>query len=108
MTDVSSAGPAPGADFIQFEVRDGIRRVRCNVSNEALDAVSGREIPATIALRRKSFDQFRTLIDTAAKLKLKTLPPGFTGPLILSSRDLRCVPPVRRRELRRHRVMDPS
>ena len=79
--------------LIRFEVRDGIRRVGCNVSDEALEAVSGLALPSTAASRRKSFDRFRTLIHAAATLKLGTLPPGFAGPIVLSSGDLRRVPP---------------
>ncbi len=94
MTGTSSMDPAVDTGFTQFEVRDGIRRIRCSVSEEALEAVSGLAVPSTTALRRRSFDRFRTLIDAAAKLKLKTLPPGSTGPVALSSRDLRCVPPA--------------
>ena len=85
-------GDVIDAGFIQFEVRDGIRRVSCHVSEEALEAVSGLRVPSTTALRRRSFDRFRTLIEAAAQLKLRTLPPGFDGPLALSSRDLRIVP----------------
>ena len=88
----ATASPAIDQGLTQFEVRDGIRRVRCNVSQEALEAVSGLAIPSTMALRRKSFDRFRTLIDAAAKLKLKTLPPGFSGTIAISSNDLRSVP----------------
>lgn len=94
MTGVSSTIPAIGAGLTRFEIRDGIRRVSCNVSDEALEAVSGLAVPSTTASRRKSFDRFRTLIDAAAKLKLKTLPPGFVGLVVLSSGDLRCVPPA--------------
>ena len=90
----SSSNTVPrGTDFSRFEVRDGIRRVICSVAEEALEAASGLTAPSTNASRRKSFDRYRALIDAAAKLKLKTLPPGFAGPLVLSSADLRCVPP---------------
>ena len=82
-----------GGDFSRFEVRDGIRRVICTVSEEALEAASGLTAPSTNASRRKSFDRYRSLIDAAAKLKLKTMDPGFVGPLVLSSADLRRVPP---------------
>jgi hypothetical protein len=82
-----------GTGATKFEVRDGIRRIACRVSQEALEAVSGLTAPSTDALRRRSFDRFRALIDAAAKLKLKSLPPGFTGPLALTSQDLRQVPP---------------
>ena len=82
------------SDSIQFEVRDGIKRVTFSVLGEALDAASGLVAPSTEALRRRSFDRFRSLIDAAAKLKLRTLPPEAVGPLTLSSRDLRNVPPL--------------
>jgi len=77
---------------VRFEVRDGIRRISCVVSNDALEAVSGLTAPSTVSLRRRSFDRFRTLINRAAKLKLRSLPSGFTGAVLLTSRDLRCVP----------------
>ena len=80
--------------MIDFEVRDGIRRIACAISDEALDAVSGLPLPSTLALRRRAFDRFRGLIDAAAKLKLQKLPPETAGPLVLSSSDLRRVPPV--------------
>lgn len=94
MTRAIGAGPVVVPSYIQFEVRDGIHRVICNVSEEALEAVSGLSAPSTTALRQRSFDRFRGLIDAAAKLKLKTLSPGWVGPLMLSSGDLRSVPPV--------------
>ena len=78
---------------MSFEVRDGIRRISCAVSNDALEAVSGLTAPSTVSLRRRSFDRFRTLINKAATLKLSSLPSGFTGAVVLTSRDLRCVPP---------------
>ena len=93
MTQASSLVPALDPSLIRFEVRVGIRRIPCNVSDEALEAVSGLATPSTTVLRRKSFDRFRTLIDAAARLKLGTLPPNFSGPLFLSSGDLRRVPP---------------
>ena len=80
--------------MIQFEVRDGARLVACAVSDEALDAVSGLAMPSSTALRRRAFDRFRGLIDAAAKLKIKTLSPGWVGPLTISSGDLRSVPPT--------------
>ncbi len=94
MTRAAGLGLTAEPSSIQFEVRDGIRRVTCTVSEEALDAVSGLAGPSSTALRRRSFDRFRGLIDAAAKLKLKTLAPGWVGPLMLSSGDLRSVPPV--------------
>lgn len=94
MTRVVNTDPAPDPSITQFEVRDGVRRVICSVSDEALEAASGLAAPSTPVLRRKSFDRFRTLIDAAAKLKLNTLPAGSLGPIVLSSQDLRCVPPA--------------
>ena len=88
-TDTSS-GPHP----IRFEVRAGMRRISCDVSDEALEAAAGLTGPTTTMVRRKSFDRFRTLIDAAARLKLDGLPPEFAGPLILSAGDLRRVPPA--------------
>ena len=80
------------SSLICFEIRDGIRRIICTVSNEALEAVAGLTVPSTEMLRRRSFDRFRTLINTAAEMKLRTLPLGSIGPINLSSEDLRCVP----------------
>ena len=94
MTATPSIAATLDGGLIRFEVRDGIRRISCSVSDEALEAASGLTIPSTTGLRRKSFDRFRTLIEAAARLKLTTLPPGFAGPVALSSKDLRCVPPV--------------
>ena len=84
---------APVPRPLRFEVRDGIRRVDCTVSDEALEAVSALPLPSTSALRRKSFDRFRTLIDAAARLKLGTMAAGFAGPLAIGAEDLRRVPP---------------
>jgi len=78
---------------MRFEIRDGIRRISCAVSNEALEAVSGLPAPSTAMLRRRSFDRFRTLINVAAKLKLSTLPSGAIGLIVLTDEDLRRVPP---------------
>lgn len=83
----------PDAGATRFQVREGRRLINCSVLDEALEAVSGLVLPSTTALRRKSFDRFRTLIHAAAKLKLGTLPADFAGPLALSSKDLRRVPP---------------
>ena len=85
--------PPDGAHSVRFEVRDGMRRVDCAVSDEALEAVADLGLPSTSALRRRSFDRFRTLIDAAAKLKLRSLPGDFAGPLMISAGDLRRVPP---------------
>jgi hypothetical protein len=41
-------------------------------------------------LRRRSFDRFRTLIHAAASARLAAL-PGFVGPIVLTSGDLRSV-----------------
>jgi hypothetical protein len=81
-----------GAGCIRFEVRSGTRKVSCGVSDDALEAVSGLTAPSTVTLRRRSFDRFRTLINTAATLKLATLPEGFSDPMILTREDLRRVP----------------
>jgi hypothetical protein len=93
MTERCSPDGVLDAGFIGFEVRDGIRRISCTVSNEALNAVSALSVPSTAGARRKSFDRFRMLINAAAWLKLRTLPPNFAGPLALSTQDLRRVPP---------------
>lgn len=93
MARTSQAVSTPEGNFMRFEVRAGIRRISCAVLDEALEAMSGLTVPSTVALRRGSFDRFRTLIDAAAKLKLETLPPGFVGPLVLTSKDLQSVPP---------------
>ncbi len=71
--------------LIRFEIRDGIRRVSCAVANEALETVSGLTVPSTEMLRRRAFDRFRPLINTAAEMKLRTLPLGSIGPINLSS-----------------------
>ena len=92
MTLTSYATTTLDRGFIRFEVRDGIRRIGCTVSDEALEAASGLAAPSTTGSRRKSFDRFRMLINAAAKLKLGMLPPGFAGPVALSSEDLRRVP----------------
>lgn len=91
----NAVGTVPDPGLIRFEVRVGIRRIHCDVSDEALEAVSGLVGPSTTTLRRRSFDRFRTLIDAAARLKLERLPPGFTGPVVLSTNDLRSVPQER-------------
>ena len=93
MTGSINAASGTDEGLTRFQVRAGIRLISCDVTDEALEAVSNLAMPSTTASRRKSFDRFRTLIDAAAKLKLKELPPGFGGPLLLSSGDLRRVPP---------------
>lgn len=93
MTKPISAALTLNEGFTRFQVRAGIRLISCDVADEALEAVSSLALPSTSSTRRKSFDRFRTLIDAAAKLKLKDLPPGFGGPLALSSEDLFRVPP---------------
>ena len=92
MQGASNTAPR-GGDFSRFEVRDGIRRVVCIGAEEALEAAAGLTAPSTNASRRKSCDRYRSRIDAAAKLKLRTMEPGFAGPLVLSSADLRRVPP---------------
>jgi len=93
MSRTSNAGSAVEGNVIRFEVRDGMRRIGCAVLGDALEAVSGLTVPSTVMLRQRSFDRFRTLIDIAAKLKLKTLPAGSLGPIVLTQEDLRRVPP---------------
>jgi len=93
MSRTSNADSPLGGNFIRFEIRDGIRRISCAVSDEALEAVSGLTAPSTAMLRQRSFDRFRTLIHSAAKLKSRTLPSGSIGPIVLSHEDLRRVPP---------------
>jgi hypothetical protein len=93
---VSSARPhkphgAPDANFIHFEIRDGIRRITCSVPNDVMDAVSGISGPLSPGLRRRSFDRFRTLIHGAAMQRLKDMPAGSAGPIVLARRDLRSV-----------------
>ena len=78
-------------DAIRFEIRDGIRRVSCMVLNEALEAAAGLPQFSAPMLRRRSFDRFRTLIHAAAGARLAAL-PGFVGPIVLTSGDLRSVP----------------
>ncbi len=78
--------------LVRFDVRDRTRRIVCAVSDEALEAVSDLPAPCTDLMRRRSFDRFRSLIDTAAKLKLSAMPSDFPGPMLLSSDDLRRVP----------------
>jgi Protein of unknown function (DUF1488) len=93
MAGTLNAVSTPEENFLRFEVRDGMRRISCAVSDQALEAMSGLTVPSTVVLRRRSFDRFRTLIDAAAKLKLETLPSGFVGPLVLTTEDLRSAPP---------------
>ena len=93
MSGTSNAVSPLDGNFIRFEIRDGIRRISCAVSDEALEAVSGLTAPSTVMLRRRSFDRFRTLINVAAKLKLRTLPSGSIGLIVLTGEDLRRVPP---------------
>ncbi len=70
---------------------DGIRRIVCSVPNDVMDAVSGQTGTQTPGLRRRSFDRYRTLIHGAAMQRLKELPAGSLGPIVLARRDLRCV-----------------
>ena len=93
MTRTANPPSADDRSPVRFEVRDGIRRISCVVSNDALEAVSGLTVPSTVSLRRRSFDRFRTLINKAATLKLMSLPSGFSGAVLLTSKDLRRVPP---------------
>lgn len=93
MARTLNATSTPEGTFMRFEVRDGIHRISCTILAEALEAASGMAAPSTPLLRRRSFDRFRTLIDAAAKLKWEALPPGSVGSLVLTSEDLRSVPP---------------
>lgn len=93
MNTTSNVASTLDGNVMRFEVCEGIRRISCIVLGEALEAASGLKAPSTVALRRGSFDRFRTLIDTAAKLKSRTLPPEFTGPIVLTGDDLRSMPP---------------
>jgi hypothetical protein len=95
MSTSPNFGTAAGDDLIRFAIRDGIRLIKCAVSNEALEAASGLAEDSAPTLRRRSFDRFRTLIHAAATLRLKALPSDFVGPILLTTRDLRCVPPER-------------
>jgi hypothetical protein len=93
MSRTSNAGSAVEGNVIRFEIRDGMRRIGCAVLGDALEAVSGLTVPSTVMLRQRSFDRFRTLINVAARPKLKTLSAGSSGPVILTREDLRRVPP---------------
>ncbi len=81
-----------GDDLVGFEIQDGSRRIKCEVSNEALEAASGLADGSSATLRRRSFDRFRTLINAAAVLRISALPPGLTSRILLTERDLRRVP----------------
>lgn len=91
-TPAAAAAPVE-TGVTRFEVRDGSRRVSCVVLDDALGAASGLTGPLTDTVRRTSFDRFRTLIDAAAKLKLQAWRGGPGTPLVLTSDDLRRVPP---------------
>lgn len=93
MSEAPKADSPLDGNSIRFEIRDGIRRISCAVSDEALEAVSGLPAPSTVMLRRRSFDRFRTLINAAARLKLSTLPSMSIGMIVLTSEDLRRVRP---------------
>jgi hypothetical protein len=93
MSRKSDAASALDASVIRFEIRDGIRRISCAIADDALEAASGLTVPSTLVLRRRSFDRFRTLIDAAAQLKSRSLPPGSAGPILLTREDLQSVPP---------------
>jgi len=88
-----SAAPAAVASSVRFEIRSGVHLVRCIVSDEALDAVSGLLDPSTPALRRRSFDRFRTLIHEAALIQHQARSPVCVDPILVTSADLRRVPP---------------
>ncbi len=78
-----------GGREVQFEVFLGKRRVRCTLTDEALEAVSGLPGPLTMAVKRVSFDRFRILIDAAARLKMETIEHGSIDAITLTSTDLR-------------------
>jgi hypothetical protein len=78
----------PDSGCIHFEIMDGMRRIRCSVPNELIDAVSGLPVPLTDGLRRRSFDRFRTVMHGAAMQRLKDQPPGSAEPIVLVRRDL--------------------
>ena len=88
----SNIGECSDDHLIGFEIRDGARRIKCEVSNEALEVASGLAEGSSAMLRRRSFDRFRTLINAAAALRISTLPPGSTASILLTTRDLRRVP----------------
>jgi Protein of unknown function (DUF1488) len=92
MNPTNSTEAPPKADGIRFEIRSGMRKVSCSVSDDALEAASGLAAPSTSTLRRRSFDRFRTLINQAATLKLATLPDGCNDLMLLTRDDLRRVP----------------
>jgi hypothetical protein len=92
MSSTSNTAPPLDGNLIRFEIRDGSRRINCTISNEALETVAGLSVPSTEMLRRRSFDRFRTLINLAAEMTLRTLPLGSAGPINLTSEDLRRVP----------------
>jgi hypothetical protein len=79
---------APDTGCIHFEIMDGMRRIRCSVPNELIDAVSGLPAPLTDGLRRRSFDRFRTVMHGAAMQRLKAQPAGSLEPIVLVRRDL--------------------
>ena len=89
MTTTEGAAATQDAGVVRFEVRHGMRRIGCTISDEALEAASGLAVPSTTGMRRQSFDRFRTVIHAAALRKLGTLPADFAGPLALSGDDLR-------------------
>jgi hypothetical protein len=94
MNPMDSAASPPGAGGIQFEIRNGVHKVNCSISDDALEAVSGLTAPSTLSSRRRSFDRFRTLINKAATMKLAGLPEGAGDPMMLTRDDLRRVPAV--------------
>ncbi len=93
MNITSNVASTLDGSVVRFEVREGIRRISCAVLREALEAASGLTAPSTVALRRGSFDRFRTLIDAVPKLKSRTVPSEFIGPIVLTGDDLRSMPP---------------
>jgi hypothetical protein len=94
MNPTDSTAAQPEAGGIRFEIRSGMRKVNCSISDDALEAASGLTTPSTVTLRRRSFDRFRTLINQAATLKLATLPADSNDLMMLGRDDLRRVPPM--------------
>ncbi len=80
-------------NLVHFEVRDGMRRISCAISNDTLDAAVGLKDVGTPADRRRSFERFRSMIHVAALLRWKAQPLGSVAPVILTDRDLCDVPP---------------
>lgn len=92
MTSPQLAPNLSNASHIGFEILVGTRRISCGVSNEALEAAAGLALPSTSVARRRSFDRFRTLIHSAAKLKFSDSIEKMDDYVLVQSDDLRRVP----------------